>query len=483
MAPDIAQDRLPDAPFDAIRAIVGPKGWVQDAADIAPWLVDSRGVLTGTCTAMVKPASTEEVSRILAICNAHGIPVVPQGGNTGRCGASTPDKTGTALLLNLSRLNRIREIDPVDYTMTVEAGCVLKTLQEAAEQADRLLPLSLGAEGSCQIGGNLSTNAGGINVLRYGNARDLVLGLEVVLPSGEIWNGLRRLRKDNRGYDLKHLFLGAEGTLGVITAAVLKLFPAPKARATAILAVPDPAAAVTLLGRARADSGDALSSFELIGRFPMESALRFVPGAKRPLDGSYDWYVLMDYSAARADSDIAQAMQGTLERGFEDGLILDGAIAQSETQAREFWFLREAILEGQPHYGTAAKSDISVPVSRIPEFLERAATELEAYMPGIRPYPFGHVGDGNLHYNITQPEGMEPSAFQARAKEVSRIINTIAAELDGSFSAEHGVGQIKLAEMTQWKSPLELEMMRGLKALFDPRGIMNPGKVLPPSKG
>ena len=471
---------MTDAAMQQLRAVVGDKGWVDAPQDIAPWLTDSRGVLTGACAAMLKPASTEEVSRILSICAEHAIAVVPQGGNTGRCGGATPDNSGRAVVVNLSRMNRVREIDTTDYTMTVEAGCILKTLQEEAARVDRLLPLSLGAEGSCQIGGNLATNAGGINVLRYGNARDLVLGLEVVLPGGEVWNGLRRLRKDNRGYDLKHLFLGSEGTLGIITAAVLKLFPAPKRTATAIVAVPDPAAAVALLARARGDSGDALSSFELIGGFPMESALRFVEGARRPLPEPYDWYVLMDYAASRPEADVDAAMEATLAQGFEDGLILDGAIAQSEGQARAFWFLREAILEGQPHYGGAVKTDISVPVSRIPDFLERADKALEAAMPGIRPYPFGHVGDGNLHYNISQPDGMARAEFMARAKEVSGIVNAIAAELDGSFSAEHGVGQIKLDEMARWKAPVELAMMRALKASIDPRGIMNPGKVLPP---
>lgn len=479
MPPDGAAAASGSDPLEAIKRVVGPKGWVGDAGDIAPWMVDSRGLIEGSCAALVRPASTREVAEIVKICAAHALPIVPQGGNTGRCGAATPAADGRAVVINLARLNKVREIDAADYSITVEAGCVLADIQAAARDADRLFPMSLGAEGSCQIGGNLATNAGGINVLRYGNMRDLVLGLEVVLPSGEVWSGLRRLRKDNRGYDLKQLFIGSEGTLGIITAAVLKLFPAPKEVATALVAVPDAHAAVALLAKARADSGDALTSFELIGGFPMASAIRFVEGAKRPLEGDYDWYVLLDYAASRAGSDVMSALQATLETGFEEGLILDGTIAQSEGQRQDLWFLREAILEGQPHYGAAAKGDISVPVSAIPTFLARAAEALEAAMPGIRPYPFGHVGDGNLHYNISQPDGMDPAAFDARKAELGAIVNDIVADLDGSFSAEHGVGQIKLDDMKRYKSALELDLMRRVKADFDPKGIMNPGKVLP----
>jgi FAD/FMN-containing dehydrogenase len=467
------------AALEAMRERLGPAGWVDEPQALAPWLIDSRRVYEGRCLGMAKPASVEEVSDILAIAYDAGIPIVPQGGNTGRVGGATPDTSGRQLMLNLARMNRVREVDAADYTMTVEAGCILKDLQETAAKADRLFPLSLGAEGSCQIGGNLASNAGGINVVRYGNARDLVLGLEVVLPDGRIWTGLRRLRKDNTGYDLKQLFLGSEGTLGVITAAVLKLFPLPKERAAALVAIPDLETAVTLLDRARAASADALISFELMPGFALDWAERHVEGARQPFETTYDWTVLMEIAGTRTDGAAGTALEALLEEAFEEGLVIDAILPQSEDQRRQIWFLREAIVDAQAREGAQIKHDVSVPVSRVPQFIRDANAAVEEMMPGIRPYPFGHVGDGNIHYNLSQPVEMAADSFLARKDDLQRRVHDVALALDGSISAEHGIGISKRDEMLRCKSEVELAMMRGLKAQFDPKGLMNPGKTIP----
>ncbi len=465
----------------ALKSILGPKGWVDDPTEIAPWLVDSRNAYHGACFGMARPGSTDEVAAVLAYCYSQDIQVVPQGGNTSRVGGATPDETGDQLLLNMGRMNRVLDVDAANYTMTVQAGCVLKDLQDTAEEVDRLFPLSLGAEGSCMIGGNLASNAGGINVLRYGNARDLVLGLEVVLPDGRVWNGLRRLRKDNTGYDLKQVFLGSEGTLGVITAAVLKLFPLPKERAAALVAIRDLDAAVPLLERARTASADALMSFELMPGFALEWAERHVDGAKQPFDAVPDWTVLLEIGGTNMDGTAARALEGFLETTFEDGLIVDAVIPQSEEQRRDIWFLREAIVEAQFREGAQIKHDVSVPVSRVADFIRQANAAAREILPEIRPYPFGHVGDGNIHYNLSQPVGMDPKEFFGHANEIKRRVHDVALSMDGSFSAEHGVGITKREEMARCKSSVELDSMRALKAVFDPKGLMNPGKMLPPA--
>jgi FAD/FMN-containing dehydrogenase len=466
-----------------IKARLGDKGWLDAPDALAPWLVDSRGVYEGRTLGMARPATVEEVADTLAIAYEAGLEIVPQGGNTSRVGGATPDPSGKQMLLNLGRMNRVRETDAANYTMTVEAGCVLKDIQEAAERADRLFPLSLGAEGSCMIGGNLASNAGGINVLRYGNARDLVLGLEVVLPDGRIWNGLRALRKDNTGYDLKQIFLGSEGTLGVITAAVLTLFPLPKERATALVALRDLDAAVTLLERARSASGDALMSFELMPGFALDWAEELVEGARRPFETTYDWTVLMEITGAATNGQAAAALESLLESAFEDGEIVDAVLAQSEEQRGSLWFLREAIVDAQNRRGAQIKHDVSVPVSQVPRFIREAnAAALDA-MPGIRPYPFGHVGDGNIHYNLTIPEGMDTAAFLTRRADIQRRVHDVALSMAGSISAEHGIGLSKRDEMLRCKSEVELDMMRDLKALFDPKGLMNPGKTIPERPG
>jgi len=464
--------------IEEIKTVLGDKGWSQEPDTLAPLLVDTRGYYHGACALLARPETTEETAAVVRICNEAGLRIVPQGGNTSRVGSATPDESGSQVLLSLSRMNRVRDIDPTDYTMTVEAGCVLKDVQDRAAEQDRLFPLSLGAEGSCMIGGNIASNAGGINVLRYGNTRDLVLGLEVVLPTGEIWNGLRQLRKDNTGYDLKHLYIGSEGTLGVITAAVLKLFPLPKERATALCALRDLDACLELLARAREASGDALSSFELLAGITLDFAYKHIDTARPALDASYDWTVLMEFSGLESGHAMQSALEAMLESAFEDGVVVDAVLAQSEQQRADLWFLREAIVEAQAYEGASIKHDVSVPVSKVPEFIRTSNQALIDHMPGIRPYPFGHVGDGNIHYNITQPDGMEPAAFMTMAEEIHDIVHGITHGLNGSISAEHGIGQLKRDELKRYKTGLELNLMKAVKSALDPKGLMNPGKVL-----
>lgn len=464
--------------FTELTQAVGAKAVLTAAEDLSPHLQEMRGLYLGDAPCVVKPASTEEVAAVVKICAAYGMAVVPQGGNTGLVGGGIPITSDKAIVLSLSRMNRIRNIDGTNYTMTVEAGCILQNIQAAADEADRLFPLSLGAEGTCQIGGNLSTNAGGINVLRYGNARDLVLGLEVVLPDGQIWNGLRALRKDNTGYDLKHLFVGGEGTLGIITAAVLKLFAKPRDRVTAFAAVPSPAAAVELLGRCRTISGEAVSSFELIPRIGVESSVKHVSGVTDPLEQAYDWYVLVDLVAGIEDGSLQETMMAVLEGAFEEELVLDATVAASESQAAALWRIREAMVEAQKHEGGSIKHDVSVPISSVPEFLERAMAAVSERIPGIRPVPFGHIGDGNIHFNLSQPLGADKAEYIARWDEMNEIVHDIVVELGGSISAEHGIGRLKVASNAHYKSSVEIDLMKKIKAALDPAGIMNPHKVV-----
>ena len=404
--------------------------------------------------------------------------MVPQGGNTGLCGGATPLVDGAAVVISLARMNRIRALDADNDTLTVEAGCTLAAVQEAAQAAGRLFPLSLASEGSCLIGGNLSTNAGGVQVLRYGNTRELVLGLEVVLPDGRVWDGLRGLRKDNTGYDLKQLFIGAEGTLGIVTAAVLKLFPAIRSRATAWVAVPDPRAAVRLLGMLRAACGERVSAFEIVGRTALGLVLQHIPGARDPLAGAPAWSVLVELSDPDVDAPLDAQLQAVLGEACAQGLAADAAVAASAAQAQALWALREDISEAQRIEGVSIKHDVSVPVSRIPEFLERAGAALAARWPDVRVVAFGHIGDGNLHYNLSKPAADDNAAFIARTAEVNRIVHDLVCELGGSISAEHGLGQLKREEVLRYKPALEMELMRRVKQAFDPAGLMNPGKVL-----
>jgi FAD/FMN-containing dehydrogenase len=464
--------------IDSIRAIVGPAGLVISPEDAAPYATDWRKRYRGKALAVAKPASTAEVAAVVRACAESRTGVVPQGGNTGLCGAATPDSSGSQIVLNLSRMNRVRAIDAHNNTLTAEAGCVLANLQKAAEGAGRLFPLSLAAEGSCEIGGNLSTNAGGTAVLRYGNTRDLVLGLEVVLPSGEIWDGLRGLRKDNTGYDLKHLFVGAEGTLGVITAAVLKLFPLPRSRATAVVAVQDPEKALGLLQRTLGECGERLTAFELFSDFCLALVLKHFKDAAAPFARRFPHYVLLELSDTRPGGAVANLAEGILGAALEEKSILDAAVAQSDAQAKALWKLRDFISEAQAHEGPNIKHDVSIPISLIPEFIRTTDAELGRAHPGVRMVTFGHVGDGNLHYNVSAPEGVAPDAFVARTEAINRIVHDSVARFGGSISAEHGLGQLKREEIRRYKSPLELELMRSIKRTLDPHGIMNPGKVL-----
>ena len=462
----------------SIEAVVGQAGLIRDAERMQSYLSDWRNAYRGQAAMVVRPADTAEVAEVVRLCRDAGVALVPQGGNTGLCGGSIPDNSGTQVVLSLTRMTAIREIDADNATVTVEAGVILQRLQEAAAESGRLFPLSLGAEGSCTVGGNLATNAGGTAVLRYGNMRDLTLGLEVVLADGRVWDGLRGLRKDNTGYDLKHLFIGSEGTLGIITAAVLKLFPAINSLTTAWVALPDPQAAVDLCSRMRALCGDRLSGFELMSRQSVEFVLRHVAGCSDPFNQVHPWYVLIELSDTLTDAPLADLLENGLGAAFEQGEALDAVVAANQTQVAALWALREGISEAQNHEGPSLKHDISVPVSSIPAFIQATDARLLEAFPGVRIVCYGHVGDGNLHYNISKPVGSEDNGFKAQAEEIMRVIYEATQGFDGSISAEHGLGQAKRDAAQRYKSPLELELMRTLKQALDPAGLMNPGKVL-----
>ncbi|PKO41750.1 MAG: hydroxyacid dehydrogenase [Betaproteobacteria bacterium HGW-Betaproteobacteria-6] len=463
---------MPDSLIARLVALVGPAQVLTEPADMAPFVTDWRGRYRGAAQCVVRPGNSTEVAAVVKACAEAGVAIVPQGGNTSLCGAATPDDSGGAVVVSLSRLNRILTVDRENSTISVEAGCTLAAVQEAARAADRLFPLALASEGTCQIGGNLSTNAGGVQVLRYGNTRELTLGLEVVLPNGDIWNGLRGLRKDNTGYDLKQLFIGAEGTLGIITGAVLKLFPLPKRLLTCWLNVVSPAAAVDLLNSAKTDFDAQLTAFELVSETALGLVLEHIPDTMRPCEPS-PWYVLAEFSDAEP-----AAVEAWLAGRIDSGDVSDGVVAQSETQAKKLWALRESISEAQKIEGISIKHDISVPVSRIPEFLATADAALASAFPGIRVVAFGHVGDGNLHYNLSQADAHDNAAFLASESEVHRIVHDAVHALNGSISAEHGIGQLKREEILRYKSAVDVALMHSLKQALDPRGLMNPGKVL-----
>lgn len=465
--------------FRPLWDIVGPAGVLTEPADLQPFLSEWRGLYRSCADLVLMPTSTAEVAAVIGHCCRHGIGVVPQGGNTGLVGGavarSTPAKP--QIILSARRMSSIRELDPDNYSITAESGCVLASLQSAALEADRFFPLGLASEGSCQLGGNLSTNAGGTNVLRYGTMRELVLGIEVVLPDGRVFDGLRGLRKDNTGYDLKQLFIGAEGTLGFITAATCKLYPRPRGMATAFISVPDPDDAIALHSRARLSLGDELIAFELISRRALEFVLQYLPGAREPLSRPAPWYVLIEIATARDQVTAEEELENFLAECLDSGLMHDGVAARSLAQREELWALRHNISDAQKLGGASIKNDISVPVSRVGAFIRQAAALVTAKLPGIQVVAFGHVGDGNIHFNLSQPPDMEGAEFLGLWEALSREVNSVAAQFGGSFSAEHGVGLLKVAELQRLRGAVELDLMRAIKGTLDPAGIMNPGKL------
>jgi len=460
--------------LEQITGIVGKKGVIADPADMAPYLADARHYEDSTCDLVVRPATTDQVAAVVKLCAAEGVAITPRGGGTGLVGGSV---THEGIVLSLDRMNSVRQVDALNHTLTVDAGCILADIQETAAEAGCLFPLSLGAEGSCQIGGNLSTNAGGVGVLRYGNVRDLVLGLEVVLPDGRIWDGMNALRKNNTGYDLKQLFVGAEGTLGIITGAVLKLFPKPQAKVTTLTAVDSADAVLQLFDKVRASLGDRLTAFELIPRLAMELCTAHIPGAVDPFDAPHSHYALIEVTSPRAGDDLRGELEEVLATAFEAELVSDAVFAESEAQTLDLWRLRETIPEAQTKEGASIKHDVSVPVSKSIEFITEANKRIEATLPGTRVCSFGHIGDGNIHYNLTQPKEIAPDAFMAKSGEFHRIVHDLVVELGGSISAEHGIGTFKRTELAHYSPEIDIELMRRIKLALDPHRIMNPGKI------
>ena len=461
-----------------LKAAVGEGSWLEAPNDVAPYLTDFRRLYQGSASLVLLPRSVDEVARILQICNREETAVVPHGGNTSYCGGATPDETGAEIVLSLRRLNRVRQVDAADYSMTVEAGCTLAEVQAAAREADRLFPLSLGSEGTAQIGGNLSTNAGGTAVLRYGMMRDLVLGLEVVLADGRVLEGLKSLRKDNTGYDVKSLFVGAEGTLGVITAACLKLFPQPADTATALAGIDSPRHALDLLARLRTAAGDQVTSFELMPRLAVELTVKHVPGVANPLDQNTPWYLLIELSSPNPRQGLLTLLTAALEDAAAAGTIRDAMFAASMAQAQAMWKLRESVPEAQRRHGASLKHDVSVPVSAIPTLIEQGSALVRRLAPEGEVVSYGHAGDGNLHFNVSQRPDADIKSFVARGPVLELAMFDLVESLGGSISAEHGIGRLKAAEFARRADPVELAVMHELKRALDPKGIMNPGKVL-----
>ncbi|AHB49667.1 D-2-hydroxyacid dehydrogenase [Hyphomicrobium nitrativorans NL23] len=461
-----------------LTAIVGADNAIADPAEQAPYLSEWRDLYMGRTPLIVKPASTDEVSRVLALANAEGVGIVPQGGNTGLVGGQIPRETGCDIVLSLKRMRRIRAIDPAGTAMTVDAGLTLADVQDAARKAGRMFPLGLASEGSATIGGNLATNAGGHQVLAYGPTRSLVYGLEVVLADGQVWDGLRTLKKDNTGYDLRDLFVGSEGTLGVITAATLKLFPEPDERTTAFVSLPSLDALLPFFQLAERRAGAALTAFEFMCDLIVSFVVQHIPGTRHPLADDAPWFVLLELSGAEGST--ATPMERLLGEASEAGLVSDAVVAQSLTQAEVLWKIREAASEAQKGEGGSIKHDISVPIARVPELLVKAGEAVQRVCPGARPVPFGHFGDGNVHYNVSQPTGMARADYLALWDAMAHAVHDVTVSLGGSISAEHGIGRLKAAELVRVKSPVEIELMRRLKTALDPKGILNPGKLLAP---
>jgi FAD/FMN-containing dehydrogenase len=479
MAPEPKMPRKPSKEtLDALVRIVGEERAIRDAEAMAPYLVEWRDRYRGKAALVLKPSTTEEVAAILAFAHETRTAIVPQGGNTGLVGGQIPFETGHEVVVSLSRLNRVRDIDLAGNTMTVEAGLVLAQAQQVAASAGRLFPLSLASEGSCQIGGVLATNAGGVGVLVFGNARDLCLGLEVVLADGSVWNGLRRLRKDNTGYDLRDLFIGSEGTLGIITAAVLKLFPCPAETVTALAGFDEIERAPAFFAHVLERAGPALIAFEIMPRIGLDFVLKHAGGTRDPLSAPHKWYALLELTGQRSGAEAQRMAEALFAEAIEANEISDAVIAASVTQAQELWRLRESMSEVQKHEGGSIKHDISVPVARVPEFITRANDLVELMIPGARPVPFGHIGDGNIHYNVSQPGAMDRTAFLSNWEALNTAVHEIVVDLGGSISGEHGIGRMKRELLPHAKPALELDLMRRIKRAFDPEGILNPGKLL-----
>ncbi len=475
---------MPDSPnvvtpavIERLKGAAGEGGWTTDPAELEPHLIDQRKRFRGASPLLLLPDATARVAEIVRICAESRTPIVPQGGNTGLVGGATPSACGNDVIVNLARMNRIRSVDATGATITVEAGCILASVQRAAEAAGYLFPLSLGAEGSCQIGGNLATNAGGLQVLRYGTARALTLGLEVVLPDGRVFSSLLGLAKDNTGYDLKQLFIGAEGTLGIITAAVLRLFPLPYQRVTALIALPSFDAALTTMTRLRQATGERMNACEVMSAFAMSLAVRHLPGAMTPFETLAPWTLLVEFEASEG-MELAPVVEDAIAALVGAGSVTNAILAGSGAQAQAMWRLREGIPDAQRHEGGSIKHDISVPQARASAFLKEAETAVSRMVPGARVCAFGHLGDGNLHYNISQPPGADRDVFLQKWEDVARQVHDLAVKHGGSISAEHGIGQLKREELVRYKDPVELDLMRTIKRALDPNNIMNPGKVL-----
>jgi len=477
--PDSAPPHAVATLIDRIRTVVGDRGLLTDPIDTESAAEDWRRLFKGRTQAVVRPGTTEELAAVVRLCAAAGVPMVAQGGNTSMVGGAVPNEDGSELVISTARLNRVRALDPIDMTMTIEAGVTLKAAQNAALEKDCMLPLSISSEGSAQIGGVLAVNAGGNNTVRYGNARDLVLGLEVVLPDGTIWNGLRKLRKDNTGYCLRQLFVGSEGTLGIITAAVLKLVPRSREIAVAFCSVPSAAAALDLFARVQAHDAAAISAFELMSGLGTDLVLRHIPNAVLPLAEPAPFYVLVELATPRPNAGLRASLETVLEAALAEGVVVDAAIAESDAQRAAIWRLREEHSEAQKREGASVKNDVSVPVSKVPAFIDEATAACEKLIPGVRAVPFGHMGDGNIHFNLVQPIGGDPRWFLDQDHPIMDTVNEVVRKYDGSFSAEHGIGKLKPYMMPEWRGGAELDLMRRIKDAIDPRGLMNPGKVLP----
>ncbi|WP_288902284.1 FAD-binding oxidoreductase [uncultured Sneathiella sp.] len=463
--------------IEKMKAIVGEKYVITEEADMQAFVVEWRDKFVGRARAVVQPKTTEEVAAIVKLCAETKTPLVPQAGNTSLVGGSIPFTGGDEIILSVSRMNSVREVDRLNGTLTVDAGCILANLQEVAEDNGFIFPLRIGSEGSCQIGGNISTNAGGVQVLHYGNTREQVLGLEVVLPDGQIWDGLTGLRKDNTGYDIKQLFIGAEGTLGIVTGAVVKMYPKPTYQQVALAAVPSVEAAIEFLSLARAMSGDQVTAIELISRYCVDMVMRHVPDFTDPMPARYDWHILVELSSS-ATPELKELMESILEAAFEKEIVLDAVVPASEAQQQHLWRLREEISAAQKPEGGSIKHDISVPVSRFADFIREADVAVGKIVPTFRSVVFGHIGDGNVHYNPMQPKDMGREEYLSHWEEVSRAVHDIAVSMRGSISAEHGIGRLKADDLVHYKPAIEIDLMRRIKKAFDPDGIMNPGKLL-----